>query len=77
MPQRQVSYEQLSSFLGLFEREEVMMRGTTHWKRTVSALRDLLLTEDLEEEEAGLRRPRDAAGFLAHSVKDLCEASSK
>lgn len=62
---RQVSYEQLSAFLGLFEREEVMMRGTTHWKLAVSALRELLLTEDAED--VGLRRPKDAAGFLAHS----------
>lgn len=64
---RKVSYEQLSAFLGLFEREEVMMRGTTHWKLTVSALRELLLTEGSSEDAATLLRPKDAASFLAHS----------
>ncbi|KAL1434975.1 hypothetical protein MTO96_001532 [Rhipicephalus appendiculatus] len=67
-----VTYHQLSAFLGLFDREEVMTRGTAQWKVTVSALRELLLTED--SEEPGLR-PADMTSFLAHSVKDLIEAS--
>ncbi|XP_075723555.1 tRNA (guanosine(18)-2'-O)-methyltransferase TARBP1 [Rhipicephalus microplus] len=67
-----VTYHQLSAFLGLFDQEEVMTRGTAQWKGTVSALRELLLTED--SEEPGLR-PADVTSFLAHSVKDLIEAS--
>ncbi|XP_037500438.2 uncharacterized protein LOC119374423 [Rhipicephalus sanguineus] len=67
-----MTYHQLSAFLGLFDREEVMTRGTAQWKVTVSALRELLLTED--SEEPGLR-PADVTSFLAHSVKDLIEAS--
>ncbi|XP_075555672.1 tRNA (guanosine(18)-2'-O)-methyltransferase TARBP1 isoform X2 [Dermacentor variabilis] len=67
-----VNYHQLSAFLGLFERKEVIMRGSAQWKVAVSALRELLLTED--SAEAGLR-PADVTSFLAHSVKDLIEAS--
>ncbi|KAH6926802.1 hypothetical protein HPB50_022336 [Hyalomma asiaticum] len=67
-----VTYHQLSAFLGLLDREEVMMRGTAQWKVTVSALRELLLTEDSEEPSL---RPADVTSFLAHSVKDLIEAS--
>lgn len=59
-----VAYRQLSAFLGLFEREEVIMRGSAQWKVTVSALRELLLTEDSAEQ--GLR-PADVTSFLAHS----------
>ncbi|KAK8781770.1 hypothetical protein V5799_016887 [Amblyomma americanum] len=67
-----VTYQQLSAFLGLFEKEEVMMRGSAQWKVTVSALRDLLLREDSEDSDLRLK---DVSSFLAHSVKDLIEAS--
>ncbi|CAN8000018.1 unnamed protein product [Ixodes hexagonus] len=71
MDPAKVTFANLSRFLGLFRRDEVLARGTAHWNLAVNVVKQVLSSADGNSS----LNPQNAAAFLLGSVEELLKVA--